>query len=152
MGVLVEDQTIELKTMAYLMDNPDIKRRLDVSATSYNLQLLLTGQAADSQARDQYVNWVRHLPQVRKVYNEVSVQPFRTLGDKTQDAYLTAKVNLALAKIPLKGFDPTRVKVTSESGVVYLMGLLNESEEKAVEEAVRFVNGVKQVVKIFERI
>ena len=151
-GVLVEDQNIELKSMAQLLDHPELDRRLDVSATSYNLRVLLTGRAADEQARDQYVNWVSHIPQVRRVYNEISVEPFRTLNDKASDAYLTGKVNLALIKIPLEGFDPTRVKVISENGVVYLMGLLSEAEEKAVENAVRFVNGVKQVVKIIERI
>ncbi len=151
-GVLVEDQNIELKTIGHLLDHPDLKQRLDVSATSYNLRVLLTGQAADEQSRDAYVKWVSHIPQVRRVYNEISVRPFRTLNEKATDAYLTAKINVALAKISGDGFDPTRVKVISEDGVVYLMGLLKESEEKAVEEAVRYVNGVKQVVKIIERI
>ncbi len=150
-GAMMEDQSIEIKSLVWLRDQREVASRLDVSATSYNLQLLLTGQAADEEARQQYVDWARHLQHVRKVYNEVQIGPFDTFSDKARDSAITGRVNLSLLKVRLPGFNPNRVKVVTQRGVVYLMGLLTPEEEAAVEEVVRYVEGVRQVVKIIER-
>ena len=87
---------------------------------------------------------------MRGVFNEVAVGAAPTFGESTSDAYLTARVKVALFDVKLEGFDPTRVKVSSSQGSVYLMGLLTPTEADAVIEEVRFVSGVKRVVKLFE--
>ena len=43
-----------------------------------------------------------------------------------------------------------QVKVTVENGVVYLMGILNESEGNKAANVARNVVGVKKVIKVFE--
>jgi osmotically-inducible protein OsmY len=86
------------------------------------------------------------------VFNEVAIGAESTWGEATADAYLTTKVKLALFDVQIEGFDPTRVKVTSSQGSVYLMGLLTPTEADAVTEKTRFVSGVKRVVKLFEYI
>ena len=66
------------------------------------------------------------------------------------DAEVEKRLKKIARSVKLDGFDPTRVKVTSSLGNVYLMGLLTPREADAVTEEVRFVSGVKRVVKLFE--
>lgn len=149
-GTAIDDQSIELKALSRLTNNADLNPRVHVSATSYNRVVLLTGQADDEDARGQYVEMVRTIPMVKRVVNEVQIGPGATLSEQSSDAFITSKVKLELFNIKLPEFDPTRVKVVTEKGVVYLMGLLRANEADAVVEKVRYLRGVKQVVKVFE--
>ena len=149
-GTYVEDQEIEFKALKLLNDHPDIKERSNISITSYNLQALLTGQAASEDVGQRFADLVSRLPRVRKVFNEVAVGAESTWSDSADDMYLTSKVKLALFDVKLKGFDPTRVKVTTSLDTVYLMGLLTPQEADAVTDKVRYLSGVKRVVRLFE--
>ncbi len=147
---MLEDQAIEIKALALLMEHPEIREHSNISITSYNLKVLLTGEADTQAISDRFARLVSNIQRVERVHNEVVVSPSGTLLDQTNDAYLTAKVKLALLKIDAKGFDPTRVKVVTSQGTVFLMGIISEEEARKVVEKVRFVSGVKRVVKIFE--
>lgn len=149
-GTYVEDQEIEIRAFRLLQENPDIKDRSNISTTSYNLVVLLTGQAADEQTSARFAELMAKQPRVRQVHNEIVVGPEATIGDDSSDAYITSKVKLALFDVKVPSFDPTRVKVVTSKGVVYLMGLLTPAEADAVVEKVRRVSGVTRVVKVFE--
>lgn len=149
-GTYVEDQEIEIRAIRLLYDNPEIKDRSNITTTSYNLVVLLTGQAADAQTAARFAELMAKQPRVRQVHNEVVVGPEATIGDDSSDAYVTSKVKLALFDVKVPGFDPTRVKVVTSKGVVYLMGLLTAAESDAVVDKVRRVSGVARVVKVFE--
>lgn len=149
-GTYVEDQEIEIRAIRMLYDNPEIKDRSNITTTSYNLVVLLTGQAADAQTAARFAELMAKQPRVRQVHNEVVVGPEATIGDDSSDAYVTSKVKLALFDVKVPGFDPTRVKVVTSKGVVYLMGLLTAAESDAVVDKVRRVSGVARVVKVFE--
>jgi len=151
-GTYVEDQEIEIRAFRLLQDNPDIKDRSNISTTSYNLSVLLTGQAADEQTSARFAGLVAKLPRVKRVHNEVVVSAESSIADDSNDSYITSKVKLALFDVKVKGFDPTRVKVVTSKGVVYLMGLLTPAEADAVVDKVRRVSGVKRVVKVIETI
>ena len=149
-GTVVEDQGIFLKAITIRSEDAELKQKSNINVDVYNMQVLLTGQAENAALVDSFVQRVAAIPRVRNVYNEVSIGAESTLGESTSDAYLTSRVKVALFNVKLKGFDPTRVKVTSSLGSVYLMGLLTPTEADAVTEEVRFVSGVKRVVKLFE--
>ena len=149
-GTLIEDQNIEIKAASLLLANRALAERLNVSATSYNLRVLLTGQAADEETRNEYAQGISHINQVRRVFNEISIEPFGTMSDKANDAYLTGKVNVELVSVDIRGFDPSRVKVVTERGVVYLMGLLTSEEKAAVLTSVSHVTGIQRVVEAIE--
>jgi osmotically-inducible protein OsmY len=151
-GSYVEDQEIEIRAFQLLQDNPDIRDRSNISTTSYNLVVLLTGQAADEQTSARFAELMAKQANVKRVYNEVVVGPETSLADESGDAYITSKVKLALFDVKVPGFDPTRAKVVTSQGVVYLMGLLTPAESDAVVDKVRRVSGVKRVVKVFETI
>ena len=151
-GAAMEDQNIELKAVRLEYDDPEIKERTSVSATSYNMLVLLTGQAETTELRTRYVEKIKQIPHVKKVVNEIQVGPSSTLAQNSNDSYITSKVKLKIFDIEIPDFDPTRVKIITEMGTVYLMGLLTHQEADAVVEKARYVKGVTRVVKVFEYI
>ncbi len=86
------------------------------------------------------------------MYNEVTVGAEGTWSEAAADTLLTSRVKVELFNVGIQGFDPLRVKTTSSLGTVYLMGLLTPEEADAVVEKVRYISGVKRVVRLFEYI
>lgn len=151
-GVIIDDQEIELRAVQLKHEHADIKSRSNISATSYNLIVLLTGQAESSEVVARYTDLLSRLPRVRRIHNEVVIGAESTFTESTNDAYLTSRAKLALFNVDLAGFDPTRIKVVTSQGTVYLMGLVTQQEATAASDKVRYVSGVKHVVKVFEYI
>ena len=149
-GAVFEDHQIEFMAANALAAEPGLKDRARVSVSSYNAVVLLTGQARTAAEVALAGEVVARLPKVRKVINEVTVGPDQDLAQISNDALLTSRAKLALFKVEVPGFDPTRVSVSTEGGVVYLMGLVSPEEGSAAAEAVRYVSGVTRVVKLFE--
>ncbi len=151
-GTVVDDQTIELKLYdVFTRMLPPGNR---ISITSYNGAALLTGEVVSAQARQQAEQIARDLkePPVRLVYNELVIGPPSPLSVQSNDALLTTKVKSALFQIQIPDFDPTRVKVVTDRGVVYLMGLVKPAEADASAGVASRVGGVRQVVTLFEYI
>jgi osmotically-inducible protein OsmY len=149
-GTFIEDKEIHVKALRILHSDKELEQQSNIDITVYNLQVLLTGQAANAEIVTRFADKIARIARVRKVYNEVVIGAEGTWSDAAADAYLTSKVKLALFDVGIKNFDPLRVKVVSSDGTVYLMGLLTPDEADAVTEKVRFVSGVKKVVKLFE--
>jgi osmotically-inducible protein OsmY len=149
-GTSVEDQNIEIKALHMKLQDDQLKNNMNVSVTSYNMVVLLTGQATSPEISERYATMVGGINRVRRVVNEIKIEPSASFMEGSGDSYLTAKVKVKLFDIKLPGFDPTRVKVVSEKGVVYLMGLVSHREADLVVEKVRNIRGVNKVVKVFE--
>ncbi len=149
-GAAVEDQNIELKALHYKAQDDRLQKHTNISATSYNKVVLLTGQAENEQLHQRYVEMVRRIPEVKRVVDEVKIGPSASLTQQGTDAYITSKVKIKLFDVKLPDFDPTRVKVVTDQGNVYLMGIVSEQEASQVVQKVRYVSGVKRVIKIFE--
>lgn len=146
----IEDQQIELAAMRALINDPRVARTSRISATSHNRKVLLTGQADTDEVAERAASLVSRLPKVQRVIDEIVVGPRASLARETEDRELTARVKADLTDLAVPGFDPARVKVVTEDGVVYLMGLVSIAEAAAVTEEVRYVPGVERVVKLFE--
>lgn len=151
-GTFVEDQNILLKAIDLRNNDKEVLQKSDIGIDVFNGQILMTGEAANAELVERFRRQLLAIENVRGVFNEVVIGAESTWGEATSDAYLTTKVKLALFGVKLDGFDPTRVHVTSSQGSVYLMGLLTPIEADAVTEEVRYVSGVKRVVKLFEYI
>ena len=151
-GTVIDDQTIELKLQDAL--NRQLPPGNHLSVTSYNGAVLLTGQIVSAPARQLAEDIARQIdPPVREVYNELVIGPPMALSAQANDALLTTKVKTSLFQINnLPDFDPSRVKVVTENGVVYLLGLVRPVEADAAAEIASQVAGVRQVVTIFEYI
>ncbi len=151
-GTVIDDQTIELKLQDAL--NQQLPPGNHISVTSYNGAVLLTGQVISAPARQQAEEIARRIdPPVREVYNELVIGPTLPLSVQGNDALLTTKVKTSLFQINnLPDFDPSRVKVVTENGVIYLLGLVRPVEADAAAAIASQVAGVRQVVTIFEYI
>ncbi|NNG14131.1 MAG: BON domain-containing protein, partial [Gammaproteobacteria bacterium] len=146
-----DDGIIELKAMEKLVSDKELFDQTHISVTSYNNILLLSGETPTDALRSRAFLLVSGIPKVRKVHNELVLAAPSSLLTRSSDTWITTKVKTNLFNIKnIEGFDPTRIKVVSENGTVFLMGIVTRSEAKAVVDASRTVKGVQRVVKLFE--
>jgi osmotically-inducible protein OsmY len=148
-GAQVDDTAIEAKVSATLQQR--YADRAHASVTSYNGIVLLTGEAPDAQARADIEATARGTERVRAVQNELVVAPPSELGSRTNDTYLTSLVKSRFLEATDK-FSATHVKVVTDRGVVYLMGLVRRAEADAAAQIAASTRGVSRVVKVFEYI
>ncbi|HPU52145.1 MAG TPA: BON domain-containing protein [Burkholderiaceae bacterium] len=148
LGAQTDDQAIELKALGQVRDS--VANAGGVSITSYNRKVLLTGQVADEDTKAKVERIVAALPNVRGVQNELQISGRVGLGTSTNDAALTARVKTAL--IEDRGIDAQAVKVVTEAGVVYLMGMVRRTEGDQAARVASRVSGVTRVVTVFEYI
>lgn len=144
-GAYMDDQTIAARA-----DN-QINERIPqshVNLNSYNRAVLMTGEVPDASSRDQAEMIVRGQPDVRRVFNYTEMAPVSTMGDRSNDTWITTKVRSNL--MAGSGYPFNQVKVTTERGVVYLMGLLTPEEAVAATKVARETSGVQRVVTLFE--
>ncbi|MGE5319638.1 MAG: BON domain-containing protein [Hyphomicrobiaceae bacterium] len=146
-GVYVSDQEIELRAMNRLREA--FPQKTDsISATSYNRQVLLTGQVPDEATRAQATEVVKGIPDVRTVFNELTVSGVTSLTSDANDVSITSQVKARMLsddRVP-----GTKIKVVTEAGVVYLMGLVTKAEAEAATDIARTTAGVTKVVTLFE--
>jgi len=144
-GMYIEDEAIEWKILAALRQD---NRGAHVNATSYNRQVLLTGQAPTEDEKKRVESVVRGIANVREVVNELTVGGVSSMASRGNDALITSGVK---ARMVNNGkFSPSHIKVLTEANVVYLMGLVNPAEGEAAAEIARTTSGVSRVVKVFE--
>jgi osmotically-inducible protein OsmY len=152
-ATVLDDEVIELKAKHLYLQNPAIDQASRISVTSYNYAVLLTGQADSAEVSREFAQLVSRLPKVRKVYNEVQVGPRISLMQESEDALITSRAKIAIGGgRGIKDFDATRVKIVTEDGVVYMMGLVTREEAETATDIVRRLPGVTRVVRMFEYI
>ena len=122
----------------------------NISVTSFDGILLLTGQVASADLIPVASAQVEPLRNVRKVYNELTVAGKTSLLSRTNDSWLTTKGKSAFSAADSS--DTKRIKVVTENGVVYLMGLLTRAEADAAADIAKNIQGVQKIVKVFEYI
>lgn len=144
-GTYIEDESIEWKAVARLRED---SRGAHVNATSFNRRVLLTGEAPTEDEKRRIERVVKEIPNVRDVVNEIVVGTVTTLTTRGNDALVTSNVKARM--VNAARFSPNHVKVITENGVVYLMGLVNQTEADAAVEIARTTQGAKSVVKVFE--
>lgn len=150
-GTFVDDEIIELKAAGKLSDDKEISEQTHINVTSYNNIILLSGEVPNEALRSRAAALVRPIPKVRQVHNELVIAAPSSLLTRTSDGWITTKVKTKLFSIKnMPGFDPSRVKVVSENGTVFLMGIVKRAEADAATDVARRVAGVQRVVKLFE--
>lgn len=149
-GTLLEDQSIELKAGNAFFEDKEIKDNTHVNVTSYNQVVLLTGEAPTEELIQKIVKIVQDIPKVKHVYNELTLAAPSALSSRSSDSLITAKVKTSL--LTNEKTEGLRVKIVTENGVVYLMGLVTREEAEPITEVARQVGGVQKVVKLFQYI
>ena len=145
-GSQIEDETIELRAKSRLGEI--LGSRAHINVTSYNRQVLLTGEVPDAATKELVEQTVTKVENVRSVVNELGAMSASTLTQRGTDAYITGKIKASL--IDAKDLTATAFKVVTERGAVYLMGRVTQRESERATAVVRQVSGVNRVVRVFE--
>jgi osmotically-inducible protein OsmY len=146
-GTILDDQTIE--TRAVLRVKNRYADQVHVNITSFNKHILISGEAATEAIRSGVEAEVRAVaPNAVRIHNEMVVGPQATLLSISNDTRLTALVKSRF--VADRRFQANHVKVVTESGTVYLMGLVTRTEGDAAAEVAASTAGVRRVVKLFE--
>lgn len=145
-GTQVEDEGIELRAASRIFgDHGD---KVHVNITSYNRQVLLTGEVPSAQVRDSVAQTASGVGNVRSLVNELSVMPNTGITQRSGDTFITGKVRASL--VDAKDITASAFKVVTERGVVYLMGIVTQREADRATAIARGVSSVRKVVRIFE--
>ena len=147
-GTVVEDEGIELRAASRIREN--VGDRGHVNVTSYNRQVLLTGEVASAQDKQLVEQIVTGVDNVRHIVNEIAVLGNSTLTQRSSDSLVTGRVKAAL--VDAKDLSSSAFKITTERGTVYVMGRVTTREAARATEVISATTGVQRVVRILETI
>ncbi len=147
-GAQLEDQGIEFRASHAI--NQAYGDKVHINCTSFNRNLLLTGQVPDQNTRNAVEALARATTNVRAVVDETTVAGTGSFSERANDSYLSTKVHARLVADANGQFSPVHISVTTEDNVVYLMGLVTHAEGDAASAIASTTSGVRRVVKVFE--
>ncbi len=150
LGTVYNDQLTENLAIDSIRRSSALLRDAHFSVVSFNGVVLLTGQAPSEDTRVLAGAKAQLVPNVRKVHNALTIGPASKTMVRANDALITAQVKAAMIGETL--FPAARVKVFTESGVVYLMGLVTQAEAKWSIQVASRAKGIQKIVKVFEYI
>ncbi len=145
-GAQLEDEGIELRALNRIRTN--IGERVHVNLTSYNRQVLLTGEVPSAQDKAAVEQIVARVENVSGVVNDLEVASVSTLSQRSSDTLVTGRVKAAL--IDARDLHFNAFKVVTERGVVYLMGRVTQREADRATAVARSTTDVQKVVRVFE--
>lgn len=145
-GTQLEDERIESRGGARLREN--LGERVHINITSYNRQVLLTGEVPNEQDKQLAEQVVSRIENVRSITNELIVLGNSTLTQRSSDALVTGRVRANL--IDARDISSSAFKVVTERGVVFLLGRVTAREADRATDITRRTNGVQKVVRLFE--
>jgi osmotically-inducible protein OsmY len=144
--IFIEDQQIELKAFARI-DN-QFKTAMHVNVTSYNHNVLISGEVLDESTKTEINKIVTEIKNVHDVNNDLAVSNISSLASRSNDVMITSNVKLRFVND--KRFNADHIKVVTENGTVYLLGLVNHTEADAATDVTSATKGVQRVVRMFE--
>ncbi|MCR9105853.1 MAG: BON domain-containing protein [Gammaproteobacteria bacterium] len=148
LGRMIEDNNIETKATVNIHAADEAFHDVNIVVVSYNGYVLLAGQVHNEALKAKATDVVKRVRGVRRIYNELEIAAPSSAMTRTSDAWITTKVkSWLLGNSDIEG---TRVKVVTEDGVVYLMGLASQSEAQRIAATAADISGVQRVVKLFE--
>lgn len=145
-GAQIDDETIQLRSAARLGEA--FGDRVHINISSYNRQVLLTGEVPSETVKQQAEQIVARVDNVRAVVNELAVMPPTSLAQRSSDTFITGKVRASL--VDASDLQATAFRVVTERGNVYLMGRVTAREAERATSIARQISGVQRVVRIFE--
>jgi osmotically-inducible protein OsmY len=145
-GTILDDDSIEVTVRRTVRER--FGENTHVNVTSFNRSVLLTGEVPDEARRAEIEKIVQGIGNVRTVTNDLQIAAPSSLGARANDSLITGRVKTRL--LDASNVNPLHVKVVTENGVVYLMGIVTEQEANDAVEVARTTGAVIKVVKVFE--
>jgi osmotically-inducible protein OsmY len=145
-GTQLEDETIEFRGSSRVRDM--FGEKVHVNVTSFNRQVLLTGEVPTERDRQTIVGMVEKLENVKSVVNELAVMPVTSVSSRSGDLVVTGKIKASL--VDSRDLFANAFKVVTERNTVYVMGRVTQREADSATNVIRNVSGVNKVVRLFE--
>lgn len=146
-GTQVDDSTLELRVINAINKDPKLKKEAKISVTAYQGKILLTGEAQSSELSERAKAIVAKVEGVSEIYNEIRQGRPVDLATTSSDIWITTKVRSQLLSI--LSMKSSKLKVVTENGEVFLLGLLTRKEGESAAEIASKVSGVKHVTTAF---
>lgn len=150
LGAKIDDESIETRAVVNLAAADEALEAANISVISYNGYVLIVGQVPTEELKKLASDELRKFRKVRRIYNELEVRGNSSAMTRSSDTWLTTKIKSGM--LADSSVEASRVKIVTENGVVYLMGLLSHAEAKRVSDSARGNSGVQKVVALFEYI
>jgi osmotically-inducible protein OsmY len=145
LGTQVDDVSIKTKAVNVLNKYPELVNNSNVEITVFNHIVLILGQVPSEEVSNNIANDISQIPNVRMVYNRLTVGKPVTFGTYAHDSWLTTKVKTAM----IGKVNPAEFTVITENSVVYLIGLVTEADGNIAALTASKVSGVEQVVRAY---
>lgn len=150
MGQQLDDENIETKAVVNIHAADEAFDEAHIIVVSYNGYVLIAGQVQTEVLKAKTTEVVRKIRDVRRIYNELDISAPSSAMSRTSDTWITTKVkSWLLGSSEIEG---GRVKVVTENGTVFLMGLASQAEEKRIVKMASEISGVQRVVSLIELI
>ena len=151
--VIVVDKEIETEAYSELNSDDDLLNQCHITITAYNGEVLVTGEAPSEELRKKIISIVQVVPNIKLLHDNLIIAPPSDSSSRVNDQFITEAVKKGLNQIrTIPDFDPAMVKVITENGTVYLMGLVHRNEGTVVINVTKLQPGIKQIVTVFEYI
>lgn len=147
---VLEDKALELSINNRINGDPSFADGSHINVAAYNHVVLITGEVPTREIGLRVGELVRGTDKVRQVHNELVIAEPSSVANRANDSLISTGVKSSLLAVDRPGFDPTRVKVITENGIVYLLGLVTLEEADDATDRARRVSGVRKVVRLFE--
>lgn len=148
LGNQIDDQKIELDAHKALSKSTALTDNTNLQVISVNGSILIVGQAPNTYLKDQALKAINDIRGVVQVHNQIRVSNTTSFTTRTNDVWLTSKVKAAL--FADEKIEANNIKVVTENGEVFLMGLVPKAQAEIAVNIARNVGGVNRVFKIFE--
>ena len=149
--VISTDKIIETEAAAELNSDDEITSQSHITINAYNGAILISGETANEALKNKIVSIVQVIPNVTLIHDNLLIEPPSDANSRANDQLITDTIKTALSQIKsLPDFDPAMIKVVTENGTVFLMGIVRSDECAIVIKITRLQPGVKQIITLFE--
>lgn len=145
---MTDDQNIEFTASSEIKASPTLNYNTHITVVSFDHVVLIAGQVPGNSIRQRVSALVEALPKVSRVYNELEIAPPTSMLIRSNDTWITTKVKSQM--IAAKDLNSGQIKVVTENGTVFLMGIVTPRQSRLAADVARQVDGVRKVVTLFE--
>lgn len=145
---IAADDKIAYLARQHIAADTDLSNHAHVTVGVYNRVILLAGQAPTQALRQQAVSDVKIVPNIRRIFNEITLGKPTTPMRQSKDAAITA--NIRARMLTTTNLHSNQFKVITENGTVFLMGLSTRQQADIAAQVIRNSTGVKRVVRLVE--
>jgi osmotically-inducible protein OsmY len=141
-----DDRNENLSKKKILNSYPSDLLEANINISSFNGDLLITGQVPRQELVRSATVQANTLRNVREVFNYLQVMGEASFLSKTNDWLITSRIKSRLEDLNLS--KKRKIHIVTESGVVYLMGTLEREELEKTLALIKETNGVQKAISL----